>query len=112
MSNIGHIRGLKDVKELRLTPNPAYEGEELQRGADTRAVERAPWSCPVSGLEINGKHGFCFPWSCGCVVAARAIKEVCLIQNIYPALILGDVNDKFFFSVTWLSLFLTISCHF
>lgn len=75
-SNIPHIRGLKDVKELQLTPNPAYEGEQQQRGGETVEASRAPWICPVSALEMNGKHSFCFLWTCGCVVAARAIREV------------------------------------
>ncbi|KAA0188954.1 hypothetical protein HAZT_HAZT003571 [Hyalella azteca] len=74
--NISHIRGLKDVKELRLTANPAYEGEEQQRGGETVEVGRAPWICPVSGLEMNGKHGFCFAWRCGCVVSNRAVREL------------------------------------
>ena len=81
-SNIGHIRGLKDVKELQLTANPAYEGEVLQSGSDTLEVERAQWSCPVSGLEINGKHGFSFPWTCGCVISTRAMKEVSTVSNV------------------------------
>ncbi|KAF2365557.1 Replication termination factor 2 RING-finger [Trinorchestia longiramus] len=74
--NIAHIRGLKDVKELQLTPNPAYEGEEQQRGGESVELARAPWICPVAGVEMNGKHGFCYAWRCGCVVSNRAVREL------------------------------------
>ncbi|CAK9813877.1 Replication termination factor 2 [Anthophora quadrimaculata] len=46
-----HIKTLKDVKNLNLTSNPAFE-------------------------EMNGKYKFCFLWSCGCVMSERALKEV------------------------------------
>ncbi|KAG7226686.1 hypothetical protein INR49_023480 [Caranx melampygus] len=32
--------------------------------------------CPVVGLEMNGKHRFCYLHTCGCVFSDRALKEV------------------------------------
>jgi len=70
-----HIKNLKDVKELNLTPNPAYkEGAEKGDGYVDRQC--APHICPVIGLEMNGKFKFSFIWSCGCVMSERALKAI------------------------------------
>lgn len=51
-ANFAHIRGLKDVKELQLQDNPA-----LQRTDDKMDTsDSADYICPVTGLEMNGKH--------------------------------------------------------
>ena len=34
----------------------------------------SPWICPITGLEMNGRFKFVFPWSSGRVVAERAVK--------------------------------------
>lgn len=67
---IGHIRSLKDVKELKLTPNPAYGAEESKLGG------RVPFICKLIGLEMSGKFRFIGLWSCGCVMSERALKEI------------------------------------
>merc|ERR1712025_297994 len=71
----GHIEKLKDIVELHLTPNPAYDGKKTSVG-DGMYVDRlvSPWICPITGLEMNGRFKFVFPWSSGRVVAERAIK--------------------------------------
>lgn len=61
-----HIKSLKDVKNLNLTNNPAYESNE----------KNAPYICPVIGLEMSGKFRFVALWSCGCVFSERALKEI------------------------------------
>ncbi|KAF6031192.1 RTFDC1 [Bugula neritina] len=72
VAKLAHIRGLKDVKELQLTDNPA-----LSRTDNKMDISNcAPYICPVTGLEMNGKHRFCFIWTCGCVISERALKEV------------------------------------
>jgi len=75
-NNLQHIRGLKDVTELKLHRNPAYEGEERMLVGNPLQESRAPWSCPVTGLEMNGRHAFCYSLVCGCVVSRRALREV------------------------------------
>lgn len=70
-----HIKSLKDVKDLNLTPNPAYESS-AEKGDSYVDRQNAPFICPVIGLEMSGKFKFCFIWSCGCVMSERALKEV------------------------------------
>ncbi|XP_026320084.1 protein RTF2 homolog [Hyposmocoma kahamanoa] len=72
--SINHIKNLKDIKDLKLTKNPAYKVTEHTEGAFGDGS--APYICPISGLEMTGKFRFVFLWSCGCVLAERALKEV------------------------------------
>jgi hypothetical protein len=66
---------LQDVRELRLTPNPSFKaGAEKGDGYVDRAT--SPYICPLTGLEITGRFRFVFLWSCGCVFAERAMKEI------------------------------------
>lgn len=71
-----HIKNLKDVKNLNLTPNPAFDGDKAEKGDGYNDGGKSPYICPVIGLEMNGKYKFCFLWSCGCVMSERALKEV------------------------------------
>ena len=61
--------------ELQLTPNPAYDDKRTSVG-DGMYVDHliSPWICPITGLEMNGRFKFVFPWSSGRVVAERAVK--------------------------------------
>ncbi|XP_003395426.1 replication termination factor 2 [Bombus affinis] len=71
-----HIKTLKDVKNLNLTSNPAFEGNKAKKGDCYIDERKSPYICPLIGLEMNGKYKFCFLWSCGCVMSERALKEV------------------------------------
>lgn len=68
-----HIKSLKDVKELILEPNPAYKGEKATVG-DGGYVDRlvAPWICPLTGQEMNGRFSFVCDWSNGKVFSMKA----------------------------------------
>lgn len=69
-----HIKSLKDVRDLHLTPNPIYKDEDKTEGLlDTRS---APYICKLIGLEMSGKFRFVALWSCGCVFSERALKEI------------------------------------
>lgn len=49
-----HIKSLKDVRDLHLTPNPIYKDEDKSEGLlDTRS---APYICKLIGLEMSGKY--------------------------------------------------------
>ncbi|XP_075992229.1 replication termination factor 2 [Anticarsia gemmatalis] len=72
--SINHIKNLKDLKDLNLAKNPAYKATDHTDGAVGEG--NAPYICPISGLEMSGKFRFVFLWSCGCVLAERALKEV------------------------------------
>lgn len=70
-----HIKSMKDVKDLNLTLNPAFE-RSVDKGDQYVDHQSSPYICPVIGLEMNGKFKFCFSWSCGCVVSERAMKQL------------------------------------
>ncbi|XP_012583897.1 PREDICTED: protein RTF2 homolog [Condylura cristata] len=72
-----HIKSIKNVTELRLSDNPAWEGDKGSTKGDKHDdLQRARFLCPVVGLEMNGRHRFCFLRSCGCVFSERALKEI------------------------------------
>lgn len=73
-----HIRTLKDVKQLNLTPNPAFKdyGKEALIGGEAVDYGNAMFICPVIGLEMNGRWRFVYYWRCGCVVSEKAIYEL------------------------------------
>ena len=48
-----HIRTLRDVVVLNLTPNPTYKPAAM---AMAEATQSAEFVCPVSGLEMSGRH--------------------------------------------------------
>ncbi|KAM4589001.1 replication termination factor 2 isoform 1-T1 [Odontesthes bonariensis] len=74
---VTHIRGIKDIKELNLTDNPEWEGERrTTKGDRYEDIHCGMFICPVVGLEMNGKHRFCYLQTCGCVFSDRALKEV------------------------------------
>ena len=52
-----HIRGLRDCVDCYFCPNPAPRpelGDEVDWTLDTWA----PFTCPIAGLEMNGRHQF------------------------------------------------------
>ncbi|XP_043944924.1 replication termination factor 2 [Protopterus annectens] len=72
-----HIRSIKDVKELNLSDNPAWKGDKGDTKGDRYDdLHYTRFICPVVGVEMNGRHKFCFLYSCGCVFSERALKEV------------------------------------
>lgn len=74
---VTHIRGTKDIKELNLTDNPEWDGERRNTKGDCyEDIYCGMFICPVVGLEMNGKHRFCYLQTCGCVFSDRALKEV------------------------------------
>lgn len=69
-----HIKSLKDVKNLQLTPNPVYKDCDKTEGM--LDVRSAPYICKLIGLEMTGKFRFVALWTCGCVFSERALKEI------------------------------------
>lgn len=89
----GHIRSLKDLVTLRLTPNPNLLGPQAAAAqdanspdgatSDTVAVgaanERdppAPFVCPISLREMNGSVKFVYRKPCGCAMSESALREM------------------------------------
>ncbi|EEC08531.1 conserved hypothetical protein [Ixodes scapularis] len=71
-----HIRSLKDIVELNLTENPGYRRRDADKGDEYVDLRASRFICPIVGLEMNGKHKFCYLRQCGCVLSDRALKEV------------------------------------
>lgn len=69
-----HIKSIKDVRELNLSENPAFQNKATK--GDSFNDNVSPYICPVIGLEMNGKYRFVYYWSCGCVLSERALKAV------------------------------------
>ena len=69
-----HLEKLKDVIELKLSPNPSYDANRISVGNGYNDRLVSPWICPVTGLEMNGNFKMVFSWPGGKVVAERAIK--------------------------------------
>ncbi|XP_065379400.1 replication termination factor 2 isoform X1 [Macaca nemestrina] len=52
-----HIKSIKNVTELKLSDNPAWEGDKGNTKGDKHDdLQRARFICPVVGLEMNGRH--------------------------------------------------------
>ncbi|EDR04764.1 uncharacterized protein LACBIDRAFT_161370, partial [Laccaria bicolor S238N-H82] len=69
----GHIRSLKDVKTLTLSPNPAPHSSEPS-SSDT---ERPQFVCPLTLKEMNGVQPFVYLSTCGCVFSQAGLKTLC-----------------------------------
>lgn len=70
-----HIKSLKDIKDLNLTPNPAFDAE-ANANETSHDARNAPFICALIGLEMSGNFRFVGLWTCGCVFSERALKEV------------------------------------
>uniref|UniRef100_A0A5K3EV54 Replication termination factor 2 n=1 Tax=Mesocestoides corti TaxID=53468 RepID=A0A5K3EV54_MESCO len=70
-----HIKKLKDVRVLKLTPTPKeLQSHELSSGSIENSAES--FCCPIMGQEMNGSYPFVFSWECGCVISKRAVDAV------------------------------------
>lgn len=78
----GHLRGLKDVQSVNLTPNPAYQSVDQSSNDDLDAP--APFICPLNQRELNGRHRFVYLKRCGCVMSESGLR----------ATVADDVNGK------------------
>jgi hypothetical protein len=65
----GHIRSLKDVKTLKLTPRSTPT-------SPSDASELAQFVCPLNVKEMNGAQPFIYIRSCGCVFSQSGFRTV------------------------------------
>ncbi|KAF9481227.1 DUF602-domain-containing protein [Pholiota conissans] len=68
----GHIRSLKDVKKLTLTPNPA----PLSTDPSNDSTDRPQFVCPLTMKEMNGVQPFVYLSTCGCVFSQAGLKAI------------------------------------
>lgn len=81
LATAGHIRSLKDVTELKLTPNPSAttgnsSGRATRAGEADASVGAARFICPLSQRPMNGATRFVFFEHCGNVVSEAGLKEL------------------------------------
>ncbi|KAG9287904.1 hypothetical protein G9A89_017499 [Geosiphon pyriformis] len=71
-----HISGIKDVKTLNLTINPAFKesSNSTITHFDPGMVSR--FICPITMKEMSGKLKFIYLDTCGCVFSEQGLKEV------------------------------------
>jgi len=67
----GHIRSLKDVKTLTLTPNSTPKSGSLDS-----SVDRGSFVCPLNFKEMTGVVPFVYLSTCGCVFSQAGLKAV------------------------------------
>mmetsp|Transcript_21488 Transcript_21488/g.21608 ORF Transcript_21488/g.21608 Transcript_21488/m.21608 type:complete len:285 (-) Transcript_21488:33-887(-) len=69
--SFSHIRGLKDIKELKLTANKNY-----LKSNNTEGIFQSLYICPITRVEFNGILPFTLIWSTGYVLSEKAIREI------------------------------------
>ncbi|PFH45981.1 hypothetical protein AMATHDRAFT_70816 [Amanita thiersii Skay4041] len=77
----GHIRSLKDVKTLKLTPNPTPPPPE---SANNASLNHAQFICPLNLKEMNGSQPFVYISTCGCVFTQSGLKTVTKASSNSP----------------------------
>lgn len=70
----GHIRSLKDVKELKLTPNPSFK--QLSGLDSDSMLSNAPFLCPITLKEMNGKQRFVYLPKTGIVASESGLRSM------------------------------------
>ncbi|KXN82161.1 hypothetical protein AN958_02970 [Leucoagaricus sp. SymC.cos] len=70
----GHIRSLKDIKQLTLSPNTTPKSDSNSNGNDQS--ERAQFICPFTMKEMNGSQPFVYIWTCGCTFSLAGFKTM------------------------------------
>jgi len=69
-----HIKSLKDVKTLKLTPNPAPSTSSAT--ATNTSTDRPRFVCPLTLKEMNGVQPFVYIATCGCVLSQAGLKAL------------------------------------
>ena len=67
-----HVKKLKDVHQLNLTPLSSQSAEREGQDAESSAL----FECPITTVPMSGRHRFVYPVTCGCVVSERALREI------------------------------------
>jgi hypothetical protein len=76
----GHIRNLKDVTTLKLTPNAAPI-----KSTANGDHERAPFMCPLTMKEMNGAQPFVYISTCGCVMSQAGLRTLANAESPSPS---------------------------
>lgn len=76
--NFSHIKGLKSVKQVVLTPNSDVGGggRVNASGGKEDCDVASPYMCPVTQLPFNGLYSFVAIWTTGYVLSEKALREI------------------------------------
>eukprot|EP00095_Tigriopus_kingsejongensis_P005351 maker-scaffold34_size539781-snap-gene-0.17 protein:Tk05351 transcript:maker-scaffold34_size539781-snap-gene-0.17-mRNA-1 annotation:"upf0549 protein c20orf43 homolog" len=74
--NCGHIKSIRDVKDLVLVENPGFENQNPSKGDNYVDNSLSPWICPMTGIEMNGRFKFVFDWITGKVLSEKANRMI------------------------------------
>ena len=83
----GHLRSLKDVQDLRLTPASSTGADSIgsasnaDRGGQVE-FGKARWECPITMRGMTGAVKFVYVKGCGCVASEVGLKELAGV-NVY-----------------------------
>ncbi|KAB5592984.1 Protein RTF2 [Ceratobasidium theobromae] len=66
----GHVKSLRDVKQLKLTPNPAAATSQ------SSDKPKPAFVCPLTLKEMSGSLPFSYLVPCGCVFSTAGLKAV------------------------------------
>lgn len=82
----GHIRSLKDVKNLTLTPNTTPSSTSTATSSSTAedAPTRALFVCPLTLKEMTGAVPFVYISTCGCVFSQAGLKTLTSASTSSP----------------------------
>lgn len=82
----GHLRSLKDVHPLRLTPASSSGAQSIASASNADSggqVEygKAVYECPITLRGMNGSTKFVYIRGCGCVASEVGLREVAGIKD-------------------------------
>lgn len=85
----GHLRSLKDVQQLKLTP--VSSTSETSTSTAINAISggqveygKARWECPITMRGMNGSVKFVYVKGCGCVASEAGLKELAGVNAESP----------------------------
>lgn len=83
-----HIRGMKDIKTMKFTANPAYSLFK-----DLEGDSCSKYLCPVTNIEFNGIYPFYVIWTTGLVISEKAVKVIGIdgLQQDYGSFVQEDL---------------------
>ena len=70
-----HIRSMKDVVDLKFTPNPAHKTQSGDSSGYLVVSNSGRYMCPITMDEFNGNHGFVVIWTSGAVLSEKALEQ-------------------------------------
>lgn len=77
----GHLRSLKDVQNLKLTPTSSNAQQSISSASNAETggqIEygKARWECPITLRGMNGAVRFVYVQGCGCVASEVGLREL------------------------------------